>query len=56
MFNTNFYAPLLMTRGFAPELAKARGAVVNLTSIAGVARASVRRRRVRDVEGGARAR
>ncbi len=34
MFNTNFYAPLLMTRGFAPELAKAGGAVVNLTSIA----------------------
>jgi NAD(P)-dependent dehydrogenase (short-subunit alcohol dehydrogenase family) len=34
MFNTNFYAPLLMTRGFAAELAKARGAVVNLTSIA----------------------
>jgi NAD(P)-dependent dehydrogenase (short-subunit alcohol dehydrogenase family) len=34
MFNTNFYAPLLMTRGFADELAKARGAVVNLTSIA----------------------
>jgi len=35
MFNTNFYAPLLLTRGFAPELSKARGAVVNLTSIAG---------------------
>ena len=35
MYNTNFYAPLLMTRGFAPELSKARGAVVNLTSIAG---------------------
>ena len=34
MFNTNFYAPLLMTRGFARELAKAKGAVVNLTSIA----------------------
>jgi NAD(P)-dependent dehydrogenase (short-subunit alcohol dehydrogenase family) len=34
MYNTNFYAPLLMTRGFAPELSKARGAVVNLTSIA----------------------
>ncbi len=34
MYNTNFYAPLLMTRGFAAELAKARGAVVNLTSIA----------------------
>jgi len=34
MFNTNFYAPLLMTRWFAAELAKAHGAVVNLTSIA----------------------
>ena len=35
MFNTNFYAPLLLTRGFVAELARARGAVVNLTSIAG---------------------
>jgi NAD(P)-dependent dehydrogenase (short-subunit alcohol dehydrogenase family) len=35
MYNTNFYAPLLMTRGFAAELGKARGSVVNLTSIAG---------------------
>jgi NAD(P)-dependent dehydrogenase (short-subunit alcohol dehydrogenase family) len=35
MYNTNFYAPLLMTRGFAGELSKGRGAVVNLTSIAG---------------------
>ena len=34
MFNTNFYAPLLMTRGFAQELSKVGGAVVNLTSIA----------------------
>jgi NAD(P)-dependent dehydrogenase (short-subunit alcohol dehydrogenase family) len=34
MYNTNFYAPLLMTRGFAGELSKGRGAVVNLTSIA----------------------
>jgi NAD(P)-dependent dehydrogenase (short-subunit alcohol dehydrogenase family) len=34
MFNTNFYAPLLMTRGFARELRRAHGAVVNLTSIA----------------------
>src|SRR5205085_11835812 len=34
MYNTNFYAPLLMTRGFAEELSKAGGAVVNLTSIA----------------------
>lgn len=35
MYSTNFWAPLLLTRGFAPELSKARGAVVNLTSIAG---------------------
>jgi NAD(P)-dependent dehydrogenase (short-subunit alcohol dehydrogenase family) len=35
MYNTNFYAPLLLTRGFAAELARAKGAVVNLTSIAG---------------------
>ncbi len=35
MYNTNFYAPLLMTRGFASELSRGRGAVVNLTSIAG---------------------
>lgn len=35
MFNTNFYAPLLLTRGLRRELAKAKGAVVNLTSIAG---------------------
>jgi len=35
MYNTNFWAPLLLTRGFAEELARARGAVVNLTSIAG---------------------
>ena len=35
MYNTNFYAPLLLTRGFARELAKGKGAVVNLTSIAG---------------------
>jgi len=35
MYNTNFYAPLLLTRGFAVELSEAKGAVVNLTSIAG---------------------
>lgn len=35
MYNTNFYAPLLLTRGFAVELSRARGAVVNMTSIAG---------------------
>ncbi len=35
MYNTNFYAPLILTRGFAQELSNARGAVVNLCSIAG---------------------
>jgi NAD(P)-dependent dehydrogenase (short-subunit alcohol dehydrogenase family) len=35
MYNTNFYAPLVLTRGFAQELSNARGAVVNLCSIAG---------------------
>jgi NAD(P)-dependent dehydrogenase (short-subunit alcohol dehydrogenase family) len=35
MYNTNFYAPLLLTRGFAAELSAAGGSVVNLTSIAG---------------------
>jgi NAD(P)-dependent dehydrogenase (short-subunit alcohol dehydrogenase family) len=35
MYNTNFFAPLLLTRGFVAELGRARGAVVNLTSIAG---------------------
>lgn len=35
MYNTNFYAPLVLTRGFAQELANAKGAVVNMCSIAG---------------------
>ena len=35
MYNTNFYAPLVLTRGFAQELSNAGGAVVNLCSIAG---------------------
>ena len=35
MYNTNFYAPLVLTRGFAQELTNARGAVVNVCSIAG---------------------
>lgn len=35
MYNANFYAPLILTRGFAHELSRARGTVVNLCSIAG---------------------
>lgn len=34
MYNANFYAPLILTRGFAQELSNAQGAVVNLCSIA----------------------
>ncbi|MDD2919365.1 SDR family oxidoreductase [Rhodoferax sp.] len=35
MYNANFYAPLILTRGFAQELSNAHGSVVNLCSIAG---------------------
>ncbi|WP_177224925.1 SDR family NAD(P)-dependent oxidoreductase [Variovorax sp. 770b2] len=35
MYNTNFYAPLVLTRGCAQELSNARGAAVNLCLIAG---------------------
>ncbi len=34
-FETNFYAAIDLARGFAGGLAKARGSVVNITSIAG---------------------
>lgn len=35
VFELNFYAPLKLCRGFAPALAKGKGAIVNITSIAG---------------------
>lgn len=35
VFRVNFFAPILLARGLAAELEKARGAVVNVTSIAG---------------------
>jgi NAD(P)-dependent dehydrogenase (short-subunit alcohol dehydrogenase family) len=35
VFELNFFAPLVLSRGFAPALARAKGAVVNITSIAG---------------------
>lgn len=35
VFELNFFAPLLLCRGFAGALARAKGAVVNITSIAG---------------------
>ncbi|MCR9255422.1 MAG: SDR family oxidoreductase [Alphaproteobacteria bacterium] len=35
VFELNFFAPLRLARGFAGSLAKGKGAVVNVTSIAG---------------------
>jgi len=35
VFQVNFYAPILLARGLVEELAAAKGAVVNVTSIAG---------------------
>lgn len=35
VFDLNFYAPLKLSRGFAPALHRAQGAIVNVTSIAG---------------------
>ncbi len=35
VFHVNFFAPILLARGLRRELAEAKGAVVNVTSIAG---------------------
>jgi NAD(P)-dependent dehydrogenase (short-subunit alcohol dehydrogenase family) len=35
VFQVNFFAPIILARGLIAELEKARGAVVNVTSIAG---------------------
>ncbi len=35
VFELNFFAPLVLARGFAASLARAKGAIVNITSIAG---------------------
>ncbi len=35
VFRVNFFAPIMLAKGLVFELAKARGAVVNVTSIAG---------------------
>jgi NAD(P)-dependent dehydrogenase (short-subunit alcohol dehydrogenase family) len=35
VFNVNFFAPVALARGLVDELSKARGCVVNVTSIAG---------------------
>lgn len=35
VFEINFFAPLVLARGFASALARCKGAIVNITSIAG---------------------
>lgn len=35
VFQVNFFAPIMLARGLAPELTAARGSIVNVTSIAG---------------------
>ena len=35
MFQVNFFAPALLARGLSAELERAKGAIVNVTSIAG---------------------
>ncbi len=35
VFELNFFVPLMLARSFAPALARGRGAIVNITSIAG---------------------
>ena len=35
VFELNFFAPLVLSRGFATSLGKGKGAIVNITSIAG---------------------
>ncbi|MBI3707255.1 MAG: SDR family oxidoreductase [Proteobacteria bacterium] len=35
VFELNFFAPIVLARGFAEALARGKGAIVNLTSIAG---------------------
>jgi len=35
VYELNFFAPLAISRGLAPNLAKGKGAIVNITSIAG---------------------
>ena len=35
VFQLNFFAPLMLARGFAAALAKGKGAIVNVTSVAG---------------------
>jgi len=35
VFELNFFAPLVLARGFATSLGKGKGAIVNITSIAG---------------------
>ena len=54
VFQVNFFAPIMLARGLVEELERAKGSVVNVTSIAGSQGASLRGRGLRHLEGGAR--
>jgi len=51
VFEVNFFSTIWLAQGLLGELAAARGAIVNVTSIAGHPRASLRRRRLRHQQG-----
>jgi NAD(P)-dependent dehydrogenase (short-subunit alcohol dehydrogenase family) len=48
VFRVNFFAPIMMARGLIEELKAAKGSVVNVTSIAGAALASLTREMASD--------
>ena len=52
VFQLNFFVPLILSRAFAAALARGKGAIVNVTSIAGHAVHPVRRLGLFDLEGG----
>ena len=54
VLNVNFISTALLVRALVNELEAGKASIVNVASIAGLARASVRRRRLRRLQGGAR--
>ncbi len=53
VFHVNFFSCVILARGLKDELAAAKGSVVNVTSIAGLAGAPLRRGGLCHVQGGA---
>ncbi len=53
VFHVNFFAPVILARGLQDELVAAKGSVVNVTSIVGLAGPSLCRGGLCDLKGGA---